>query len=56
MYLCREMTSYSSPAIGQYFHRNHATVLHAEQAVRQRLGADPEFQREVNLLCRKIRG
>jgi len=56
MYLCREMTSYSSPAIGDYFHRNHATVLHAEQTVRERLAADPEFQREINLLSRKVRG
>lgn len=56
MYLCRELTSYSSPAIGEYFHRNHATVLHAEQTVRRRMETDPDFQREINLLMRKIRG
>jgi chromosomal replication initiator protein len=55
MYLCREMTSYSSPVIGEYFHRNHATVLHAENTIRQRLTSDPEFQREINVLSRKIR-
>jgi len=56
MYLCRELTSYSSPVIGELFHRNHATVLHAEQAIRERLAASPEFQREVNSLRRKVRG
>lgn len=55
MFLCRELTSYSSPAIGGHFHRNHATVLHAQQVIKERLVGDPEFQREVNVLRRKIR-
>ena len=29
MYLCRDMTQHSLPAIGYAFGRNHATVLHA---------------------------
>ncbi len=56
MYLCRELTSYSSPVIGEHFHRNHATVLHAEQSIKERLTVNPEFQREVNILRRKVRG
>ncbi|NLF19470.1 MAG: chromosomal replication initiator protein DnaA [Lentisphaerae bacterium] len=55
MFLCRELTSYSSPAIGEHFHRNHATVLHAQQVIKDRLAGDPEFQREISVLRRKIR-
>jgi len=55
MFLCRELTSYSSPVIGEHFHRNHATVLHAQQAVKERMTTDPEFLREVNTLRRKVR-
>ena len=31
MSLCREMTKKSLPAIGRYFHRDHTTVLYADQ-------------------------
>jgi chromosomal replication initiator protein len=55
MYLCRELTGYSSPVIGEHFHRNHATVLHAEASIKERLTVNPEFQREINILRRKVR-
>ena len=56
MYLCRELTDYSSPAIAECFSRNHATILHAEQSVRERAEQNPDIRREVNILRRRIRG
>ena len=56
MYLCRQMTDYSSPTIAEYFNRNHATILHAQTCVSQRLARDPEFRREVSVLERKVKG
>ncbi|MBN2452293.1 MAG: chromosomal replication initiator protein DnaA [Lentisphaeria bacterium] len=55
MYLCRKLTDFSSPVIGEQFSRNHATVLHAEQTVQERMGRDAEFRREVTSLVRRIR-
>jgi chromosomal replication initiator protein len=49
MYLCRDLTSHSLPAIGEAFGKNHATILHAcrlvaekekeDSALRQRLAS-----------------
>jgi chromosomal replication initiator protein len=47
MYLCRELTDLSLPAIGQRFGgRDHTTVLHAHRQVRKRMIID-ESTREV---------
>ena len=40
MYLCREMTDQSLPAIGNSFARNHATVLHAHRSVGGKMKTD----------------
>ena len=41
MYLCRELTDLSLPAIGQRFGgRDHSTVLHAHRQVRNRILTD----------------
>jgi chromosomal replication initiator protein len=43
MYLARELTSHSLPAIGHEFGgRNHTTVLHACKRTAQRIADDPE--------------
>jgi chromosomal replication initiator protein len=43
MYLAREMTDQSLPAIGRYFGgRNHSTVLHAHRRITSELGTRPE--------------
>lgn len=54
MYLCRELTDYSFPSIGESFSRNHATVLHACALVNKRLEAEPEFRQTVSLLRHKL--
>ena len=56
MYLCRQMTDFSSPMIAEHFNRNHATILHAETSVKNRLSGNAEFRHEVNMLERKIKG
>lgn len=41
MYLCRECTGESFPAIGRAFARDHSTVQHACRKTTQRMAADP---------------
>jgi len=55
MYFCRRLTEFSSPAIADQFSRNHATILHAESTVKQRMEEDAEFRREISLIERRVR-
>lgn len=61
MFLCRDLisppgawrqcTRASYPTLGKLFGgRDHATVIHAVQAVEQRIGADPEVRRRIDSL------
>lgn len=55
MYLAREHTDASLPAIGRAFGgRNHTTVLHACRRAAERLGADPEASDAVRTLTERI--
>ena len=54
MYLCRRLTSLSSPAIGERFNRNHATILHAVTAVEKRMVEDASLSRDVSMLERRL--
>jgi chromosomal replication initiator protein len=56
MYLTRELTPLSFPAIGEAFNRNHATVVHAVSAIRERMAADQEFGSTVSALARELKG
>ncbi len=56
MYLCRRLTNFSSPTIGERFNRNHATILHAETLVTRKISDSPDLRHEVSLLERKIKG
>lgn len=55
MYLCRDMTELSSPAIADSFNRNHATVLHACNAIKKKMEKDSDCRQVVALLERKLR-
>lgn len=55
MYLCRRFTDYSSPAIGEAFSRNHATILHAVETIQARMDKDAEFRQAVSVLERKLK-
>lgn len=54
MYLARELTSESLPAIGRRFGgRDHTTVLHAWRRIEERLNTDPTTREAVHKLrCR----
>ncbi len=47
MYLMRELTGASFPAIGGYFTKDHTTAMHAIRSVRARIAADPMLAAEV---------
>jgi chromosomal replication initiator protein len=57
MYLCREHTDQSLPAIGRRFGgRNHTTVLHACRRTTVRLTSDQDAYDAVHTLSARLRG
>jgi chromosomal replication initiator protein len=50
MYLARELTPLSLPAIGRMFARDHTTVIHAIATVEAVMRDDPVFAASVSLL------
>jgi chromosomal replication initiator protein len=55
MYLCRELTDLSLPAIGQRFGgRDHTTVLHAHRQVRSRMLADNSTRELVDRILDQL--
>ena len=57
MYLARELTDATLPAIGQAFGgRNHTTVLHAHRRTAERIASDPEAYETVRRLTVELRG
>jgi chromosomal replication initiator protein len=55
MYLCRELTDLSLPAIGQRFGgRDHSTVLHACRQVRNRILTDPSTRELVENIITQL--
>ncbi|HKN92702.1 MAG TPA: chromosomal replication initiator protein DnaA [Thermoleophilaceae bacterium] len=55
MYLARELTQESLPAIGARFGgRNHSTVLHAHRKIAADLGRDQEVVHKVDALKRRL--
>jgi chromosomal replication initiator protein len=57
MYLAREHTAETLPAIGERFGgRNHTTVLHAHKRTSQRLATDPEASDIVRRLTERLTG
>ncbi len=55
-YLIRELTDHSLPEIGQFFGRDHSTVMHAINKVTEQLGKDQDVTTSVELLRRKMQG
>jgi chromosomal replication initiator protein len=54
MYLSRELTGSSFPAIGESFGRNHATVVHACKTVEKQQTVDLKFRQTLSLLRQRI--
>ncbi len=56
MYICRQLTNYSLPEIGESFGgRDHTTVLHACQIMPERIKRDENLRRTINKLIEIIR-
>jgi chromosomal replication initiator protein len=57
MYLARELTDQTLPAIGRAFGgRNHTTVMHACKRTAQRIAADPDAYATVRRLSEELGG
>ncbi|MDO5037529.1 MAG: chromosomal replication initiator protein DnaA [Tissierellia bacterium] len=57
MYLTREMTDLSLPKIGDEFGgRDHSTVIHAYDKIKEDMAKDMDFQIEIEELKEKIKG
>jgi chromosomal replication initiator protein len=55
MYLARELTKESLPAIGREFgNRDHTTVMHACKRAGQRVAAEPDARAAVEKLCAQL--
>jgi len=55
MYLTRRLTELSLPEIGRHFGgRDHTTVIHALQKVENIIGNDPDYEKTMDALTRKI--
>lgn len=55
MYLCRQLTDLSLPKIGEYFNRDHTTVLHSVEKVKRILRSDRAVFDRVNQLTQELR-
>ncbi len=56
MYLSRELTGATLPAIGKAFGRNHTTVMHACKRTAQRIAEDPAAHEAVRYLTLELGG
>jgi chromosomal replication initiator protein len=56
MYICREMTDYSTTEIGETFGgRDHATVIHSIERINGLLITDPSLDSLIENLKRQIK-
>lgn len=57
MYLCRELTPYSLPAIGRHFGgRDHTTVMHAIRVIERLSSEDADFSERVAAIKQHLLG
>lgn len=54
MYLCRKLTLLSYPQIGELFERDHSTVLHATRVIEERIEAEPQFAKSIQVLADRL--
>ena len=55
MYLATTMTDLSLPEIGREFNRDHSTVVHARDLIKDKINVDPFFTAEVNQIISDIK-
>lgn len=56
MFLTTELTDLSLPEIGREFNRDHSTVVHARDLVKEKVNTDPFFTAEINQIIADIKG
>ncbi|MCB2225721.1 MAG: chromosomal replication initiator protein DnaA [Desulfarculaceae bacterium] len=54
MFLSRRHTDASYKAIGEVFHRDHATVMYGVDQIERRLGAEPKLAAELTFLEQRL--
>ena len=55
MYLSTELTDLSLPEIGREFNRDHSTVVHARDLIKEKINTDPFFTAEINQIIADIK-
>ncbi|MBR2081835.1 MAG: chromosomal replication initiator protein DnaA [Elusimicrobiaceae bacterium] len=55
MYLSTELTDLSLPEIGREFNRDHSTVVHARDLIKEKINTDPFFTAEINQIITDIK-
>ena len=55
MFLTTELTDLSLPEIGREFNRDHSTVVHARDLVKEKVATDPFFTAEINQIIADIK-
>ncbi len=55
MFLTTELTDLSLPEIGREFNRDHSTVVHARDVVKEKVEIDPFFAAEINQIILDIK-
>lgn len=55
MFLCTDLTDMSLPEIGREFNRDHSTVVHARDLVKEKVKNDPFFSAEINQIISEIK-
>ena len=55
MYLCTELTDMSLPEIGRDFKRDHSTVVHARDLVKEKVQFDPFFASLITQMIADIK-
>jgi len=55
MFLATEMTDMSLPEIGREFERDHSTVVHAREKIKEDLANDPFFAAQINEIIAEIK-
>ncbi len=57
MYLCREMMGATQPQIGREFgNRDHTTVIHACEKIKDSRKTDPQLERTLSELEKELKG
>ena len=54
MYLCRELTDTSLPQIGNFFGRDHTTVIHACDKITKERNEDNKLNNSIQELIQRI--